>query len=44
MTLRVSGDTGLDADRFAELAEDAKQNCPVSQALAGNVPITLEII
>jgi osmotically inducible protein OsmC len=44
MTLRVSGDTGLDPDRFAELAEDAKQNCPVSQALAGNVPITLEII
>ena len=44
MTLRVSGDTGLDADKFAELAEDAKQNCPVSQALAGNVPITLEIV
>jgi osmotically inducible protein OsmC len=44
MTLRVSGDTGLDPNRFAELAEDAKQNCPVSQALAGNVPITLEII
>ncbi|WP_318212074.1 MULTISPECIES: OsmC family protein [unclassified Streptomyces] len=31
---------GLDADKFQELAEDAKQNCPVSQALTG-VTITL---
>ncbi|MDX1448600.1 MAG: OsmC family peroxiredoxin [Acidimicrobiia bacterium] len=44
ITLRVSGDVpGMEADRFAEIAEDAKQNCPVSQALAGNVPITLEV-
>ena len=26
---------GLDADSFAAAAEDAKKNCPVSQALAG---------
>ncbi|CAM5556412.1 OsmC family protein [Streptomyces tanashiensis] len=31
---------GLDADKFQALAEDAKKNCPVSQALAG-VTITL---
>ncbi len=32
---------GLSADDFQRLAEDAKKNCPVSQALAG-IPITLE--
>ncbi|MBX3097985.1 MAG: OsmC family peroxiredoxin [Salinibacterium sp.] len=32
---------GLTAEDFQRLAEDAKQNCPVSQALAG-IPITLE--
>jgi osmotically inducible protein OsmC len=32
---------GLDADQFASFAEDAKKNCPVSQALAG-VDITLD--
>jgi lipoyl-dependent peroxiredoxin len=32
---------GLDAERFAALAADAKQNCPVSKALAG-VQITLD--
>src|SRR5207247_1536994 len=26
---------GVDAAKFAELAEDAKKNCPVSRALAG---------
>lgn len=31
---------GLDADRFVAAAEDAKANCPVSQALTGTV-ITL---
>ncbi|ALO11635.1 MULTISPECIES: OsmC family protein [Streptomyces] len=31
---------GLDSDKFQELAETAKQNCPVSQALTG-VTITL---
>lgn len=45
ITLRVGGDVpGMDAEQFAEIAEDAKQNCPVSKALAGNVPITLELV
>lgn len=33
---------GLDADGFAAAAEGAKQNCPVSQALAGVPEITLD--
>ena len=32
---------GISAEDFQRLAEDAKQNCPVSQALTG-IPITLE--
>ncbi len=32
---------GIDNERFQELALSAKENCPVSQALKGNVPITL---
>ena len=32
---------GITAERFAALAADAKQNCPVSRALAG-VDITLD--
>jgi lipoyl-dependent peroxiredoxin len=32
---------GIDAGAFAELAEAAKQNCPVSKALAG-VDIALD--
>jgi osmotically inducible protein OsmC len=32
---------GLTADRFAELAADAKRNCPVSKVLAG-AEITLD--
>jgi len=41
--LAVSGDVpGLDADGFRAAAEDAKANCPVSQALAA-VPITLTV-
>ncbi|MEI7605644.1 MAG: peroxiredoxin, partial [Chloroflexota bacterium] len=34
---------GLDAAKFAEIAEGAKSGCPISAALAGNVAITLEI-
>jgi osmotically inducible protein OsmC len=33
---------GLDQDAFEQAAEGAKQNCPVSKALAGNVEITLD--
>ncbi|MER7948065.1 OsmC family protein [Streptomyces sp. NPDC096079] len=40
--LTVVGEVpGLDAARFQELAEDAKKNCPVSQALTGTT-ITLD--
>lgn len=45
MKLTVSGDVpGLSADGFADAANGAKENCPVSQALKGNVPITLDIV
>lgn len=44
MTLVLSGSVpGLSDDAFRDAAETAKENCPVSQALAGNVPVTLEI-
>ena len=33
---------GLDADGFRAAADDAKQNCPVSQALAGIPDVTLD--
>ena len=42
MQLVLSGVVpGLSDEGFRLAAEEAKQNCPVSQALAGNVPITL---
>jgi len=34
--------TGLDDDAFRRAADDAKQNCPVSKALAGIPDVTLE--
>ena len=33
---------GIDAAKFAELAEDAKDNCPVSVALKGNVELAVD--
>lgn len=33
---------GLDAARFGELAEGAKNGCPISRALAGNVALSVE--
>jgi len=33
---------GLDAARFAELAVVAKDGCPISRALAGNVDLSVE--
>ncbi|HVR31809.1 MAG TPA: OsmC family peroxiredoxin [Acidimicrobiia bacterium] len=45
MKLVLTGDVpGVSAEDFAAAAEDAKVNCPVSKALAGNVPVTLEIV
>lgn len=41
--LSVNGNVpGLTADEFAEFAEGAKKNCPVSQALSA-VPIMLDV-
>jgi osmotically inducible protein OsmC len=41
LTVRGTVD-GLDADGFAAAADDAKKNCPVSQALAGIPVVTLD--
>jgi osmotically inducible protein OsmC len=41
--LKVRGTVpGIDADRFRELAEGAKDGCPVSKALSGNVELTVD--
>jgi osmotically inducible protein OsmC len=41
--LTVRGDVpGIDAATFRALAEDAKENCPISQAIKGNVEVSLE--
>jgi osmotically inducible protein OsmC len=43
MRLAVTGRVpGLDEDGFRAAADGAKENCPVSKALAGNVEITLD--
>ena len=40
--LNVKGDIpGGDAAKFAEAAEDAKNNCPISRALKGNVKLSV---
>jgi osmotically inducible protein OsmC len=40
--ITVRGDVpGIDAVTFAALAEDAKENCPVSAALKGNVELVV---
>jgi osmotically inducible protein OsmC len=41
--ITVRGDVpGIDSETFSRLAEDAKENCPISQALKGNVEITVD--
>jgi lipoyl-dependent peroxiredoxin len=43
MRLAIRGEVeGLDEEGFKSAAKDAKQNCPVSQALKGNVEVTLD--
>jgi osmotically inducible protein OsmC len=43
MRLRIRGQVdGLDEDGFREAAEQAKENCPVSQALSDDVAVTLD--
>lgn len=41
-TLDVVGQVpGLDAAAFARIAEDAKENCPISAAIKGNVALAV---
>jgi len=41
--LRIRGQVnGIDEQAFRQAAEGAKENCPVSQALKGNVEINLD--
>jgi osmotically inducible protein OsmC len=43
MRLEVRGEVpGVDQAAFAKAAEAAKEGCPVSQALKGNVPLELD--
>jgi lipoyl-dependent peroxiredoxin len=43
MQIEVRGHVdGLDEDGFRQAAEEAKENCPVSQALKGNVEVNLD--
>jgi lipoyl-dependent peroxiredoxin len=43
MELKIRGQVdGLDDEAFRQAADGAKQNCPVSHALSGNVEITLD--
>jgi osmotically inducible protein OsmC len=43
MRLQVRGQVeGVDEEGFRQAAEDAKENCPVSQALKGNVEVTVD--
>lgn len=40
--LEVKGDVpGADAEKFTRAAEDAKENCPISRALRGNVRLSV---
>jgi len=40
--LEVKGEVpGADADSFTRAAEDAKENCPISRALKGNVKLSV---
>jgi lipoyl-dependent peroxiredoxin len=44
IVLSVKGSAdGVSEEDFVTLANDARENCPVSQALKGNVPITLDV-
>ena len=43
MRLTIHGEVdGLDDEAFRQAAEQAKENCPVSQALKGNVEVTVD--
>ena len=43
MRLTIRGQVdGVDEEQFRQAAEGAKENCPVSQALTGNVDISVD--
>jgi lipoyl-dependent peroxiredoxin len=43
MAIRIQAEVdGIDESGFREAAEGAKENCPVSQALKGNVEVSLD--
>jgi osmotically inducible protein OsmC len=43
MQLSIRGEVdGLDEEGFRRAAEEAKENCPVSQALKGNVDVSVD--
>jgi lipoyl-dependent peroxiredoxin len=43
IALTIRGEVeGIDDEAFQQAAEGAKENCPVSQALKGNVEVTLD--
>jgi lipoyl-dependent peroxiredoxin len=43
MRITIRGQVeGVDEDAFRQAAEGAKENCPVSQALKGNVDVSVE--
>jgi lipoyl-dependent peroxiredoxin len=43
MRITIRGQVeGLDEDGFRRAAEDAKENCPVSHSLKGNVEVTMD--
>ena len=41
--IKVVGEVpGIDLEKFREIAEDAKENCPISGALKGNVELVVD--
>ena len=43
MRITIRGEVdGLNEDRFRQAAEEAMENCPVSQALKGNVEVSVD--
>ena len=43
LDVRLTGG-GVDTETLTRLAEDAKENCPISQALKGNVEMSVEVV
>ena len=42
LTVRVEGLEGIDKSKFQELATGAEKGCPISNAIRGNVAITVD--